>query len=96
MTPLEQFEQDTLKEFENTKFAKGGGSSFECSDFEGMYIDMQDFITQKLREQKSLIITEAMKALPEPEKQIAASAYEDDFTGFNRCLEQVKENLVKI
>lgn len=34
--------------FAKTKFAKGGGSSFECSDYEGMYADLKSFIAAEL------------------------------------------------
>lgn len=30
-----------IKIFEATKFAKGGGLAFECSDYEGMYKELQ-------------------------------------------------------
>ena len=36
------------KSFENTRLAKEGGSSFECSDYEGIYSDMQSFLHKSL------------------------------------------------
>lgn len=33
-----------LEEFDKTKFATGGGSSFECSDYEGMYVELKSFL----------------------------------------------------
>jgi len=41
---------EILKEFDNTKFVKYGGSCFECCDYEGMYLDLQQFIRQQLEE----------------------------------------------
>ncbi len=44
MNPLQTFEEETKAEFAKTLFAKGGGSCFECCDYEGMYSDLQFFI----------------------------------------------------
>lgn len=40
--------KDWEDRFRETKFAKGGGLSFECSDYEGMYTDLLDFIASEL------------------------------------------------
>lgn len=53
------------KEFETTKFATGGGSSFECSDFEGMYVDLKSFFSSSLRS----AIEEALKECRPPNVQ---------------------------
>ncbi|TVL99548.1 MAG: hypothetical protein CV087_17465 [Candidatus Brocadia sp. WS118] len=37
--------------FKKTKFARGGGLSFECSDYEGIYEDLLSFIRQELTSQ---------------------------------------------
>jgi hypothetical protein len=52
-----------IERYQQTKFAKGGGSSFECSDYEGMDADMQAFIQQekdKSYEEGSKETTEAI------------------------------------
>jgi hypothetical protein len=36
------------KRFAETKFAKGGGSCFECCDYEGMYNELKSFISSLL------------------------------------------------
>ena len=36
--------EEARKGFEKTIFAKNGGSCFECSDFERMYVDLRDCI----------------------------------------------------
>ena len=48
--------QDWKERFKKTKFAKGGGSSFECSDYEGMCSDLLDFISQELKAQTKRIL----------------------------------------
>lgn len=34
--------------FAETKFAKEGGSCFECCDYEGMYVDLKSFLKQEI------------------------------------------------
>lgn len=41
---LDQHNKDMEREFEETLFAKGGGSCFECCDYEGMYNDLKSFL----------------------------------------------------
>ena len=36
MNPITKIYKERREEFEKTKFAKGGGSCFECCDYEGM------------------------------------------------------------
>jgi hypothetical protein len=45
---LEQILDELMEEFDKTKFATGGGSSFECSDYEGKYIELKDFIKSQI------------------------------------------------
>lgn len=53
--PAPHTENDWEEEFKNTKFGKGGGLAFECSDFEGMYVELKDFIRQqRLKAQEEL------------------------------------------
>lgn len=37
---------EVIEEFEKTKFATGGGVAFECSDYEGMHVELKSFIRQ--------------------------------------------------
>lgn len=39
---------DIEEEFNKTKFAKGGGSSFECSDYEGMDTELRAFLKKHI------------------------------------------------
>ncbi len=50
-TPAEGWEE----EFENTKFGKGGGSAFECSDYEGMYLDLKSFIRTLIAKERESV-----------------------------------------
>lgn len=54
ITPSPQ-EKGWEKEFENTKFAKGGGLAFECSDYEGMYIELKSFIKKTLTTEREKV-----------------------------------------
>lgn len=42
--------QEQIKKFEETNFAKWGGASFECSDFEGMWESIIDWHTQSIKQ----------------------------------------------
>lgn len=54
--------QDTMKKFDETKFAKGGGSCFECCDYEDMYLDVKDFISQSIKTAlKNVVMLEERK-----------------------------------
>ena len=48
-----------IGEFKGTKFAKEGGSCFECCDYEGMYVELKSFILHFARQ----IATEAIEAV---------------------------------
>lgn len=56
---LQQLKQKKLEEFEKTKFAKGGGYSFECSDYEGMYDDLKSFLSSAMDEIQNATIEAA-------------------------------------
>jgi len=47
-----------LDEFENTQFAKEGGSCFECCDYERMYKGLEDFITHALKQYSEAVRVE--------------------------------------
>ena len=49
---MKNLKSEILKSFEETKFAKGGGSCFECSDYEGMYVDLKSFLSESMDEIK--------------------------------------------
>ena len=40
--------QDIINKFDETKFAKEGGSCFECCDYEGMYLDLKSFLHSEI------------------------------------------------
>lgn len=44
---LYEIHKEGGKEFENTKFSKGGGSCFECCDYENMYIELKSHNTKR-------------------------------------------------
>ena len=44
----EQLLNKILGEWRDTKFAKNGGSFIECCDYEGMYEQLESFLTQSL------------------------------------------------
>ena len=46
MTPISELYKSEVERYENTKFSKGGGLSFECSDFEGMYVELKENLRQ--------------------------------------------------
>ena len=47
--------EDVMQEFHKTKFAREGGSCFECCDYEGMMEDLKSFICSAMaRAVKSL------------------------------------------
>ena len=78
--------------FKKTKLATQGGSCWECCDYEGILKDMEDFITQCLKDQKA----ELLEALPK-EKEYPFFSYESGYglndakdEGFNDCLEIIK------
>ncbi len=58
----ERMKHEWEKEFENTTFAKGGGSCFECCDYEGMYTDLKDFIRTLLASEEARVRGEAVEA----------------------------------
>ena len=57
--------QDWKERFKKTKFAKSGGSSFECSDYEGMYSDLLNFISLELKAQEKRLNEEFEKRMNE-------------------------------
>ena len=93
MTTLKTM-KDFDKEFSKTKFAKNGGSCFECCDYEEMYDELKQFFNSKLEK----ILEDVMKCVPEKDKtenileehSFARFGY---IIGFNSCREQMIKNL---
>lgn len=56
------------EKFKFTKFAKGGGSCFECCDYEGMYADLLIFIRGLLHKERTAIRKEMETVLEIEEK----------------------------
>lgn len=48
----EEVKEKIEKEFEKTKFAKGGGSCFECCDYEEMYDDLLESLFKALKTER--------------------------------------------
>lgn len=46
---------DQEKRFNDTLLAKSGGSCWECCEFENMYLDMKQFISTLLQEERNRI-----------------------------------------
>lgn len=46
---IQKIIQERERAFDETKFAKGGGSSFECSDYEDMYTELKSFSIETIR-----------------------------------------------
>jgi len=80
--------KDFDKEFSKTKFAKNGGSCFECCDYEEMYDELKQFFHSKLEK----ILEEVRKCVPENESENGI-LYDMHSQGFNSCREQMIKNL---
>ena len=52
--------KDFDKEFSKTKFAKNGGSCFECCDYEEMYDELKQFFHSQLEK----ILEDVLKCVP--------------------------------
>lgn len=59
-----------IEEFEKTRFAKDGGSAFECSDYEEMYIELKEFIKNMYSQVHNNVIEQAIEGLPKKEDLI--------------------------
>ena len=101
--------EEILKDYCKTNFAKGGGSCFECCDYEGMDMELQDFIKQAIsRTAESL--KEAIKVEERKHKVFKCNGtkkYEDwcedencpsidakEIKSFNSVLRAVNEKLI--
>ena len=83
--------KDFDKEFSKTKFAKNGGSCFECCDYEEMYDELKSFFHSQLEK----ILEDVMKCVPKRYDDWVdfgqnRNAFED---GFNSAIEQMRKNL---
>lgn len=61
-TPPVKQTQGWEKSLENTRLWKEGGSSFECSDYEGICEDMKHFISKTRSSQKQEIVEKIERA----------------------------------
>ena len=55
-----------IKEFEETRFVKEGGSCFECCDYEEMRSELWQFIEQMAREMLQEVQPDNMRQNAEP------------------------------
>ena len=73
------------EEFKKTKFAKEGGSCFECCDYEEMYNGLKAFFRQKF-----------IEAFEEVERK---SFKDENYTGFriigDETFKEIKEKYIK-
>ena len=92
MTPLKTM-KDFDKEFSKTKFAKNGGSCFECCDYEEMYDELKSFFHSQLEK----ILEDVMKCVPEErgtkeQEEVAHCG----LYHWNDCREQMLKNVEKL
>ena len=91
MTPLEQFNEEVMKEFEILMHG------IEVADTkEPAYVDkrfISDFITKKLTEHKELILKMVREKFPNTERGFLDEEIDPWQRGFNACLDQIKDEL---
>lgn len=58
---MNDFIEKAKQDLKETRLGKEGGSSFECSDYEGIYADMESFLSQKLQEAYQAGYNDALK-----------------------------------
>lgn len=83
-----------MEEFEDTKFATGGGVAFECSDYEGMHVELRAF----LRSSMASLLCYMAERMPEHEE-----GYPDPYSeetdnssdGFNRAIDDCRTLLIE-
>jgi hypothetical protein len=84
------------EEFDKTKFAKNGGSCFECCDYEEMKKDLQYLIKSLLDKQKHNSEVETIETLHkytmflEKEGYTDSDTYTEEPIGVDRFLESLK------
>lgn len=80
-----------LEEFNKRKLMTMGGSSFECSDYEGICDDTIEFIKQSLEDYADWKIKEC---LPEKESEPLGNDifFEGKMIGWNLCISKILSN----
>ena len=82
---INQILDEQMKEFDETKFSKGGGACFECCDYEGMYMELKSFIHSYTR----MIIRSVAKELIGEDEDYRGHSAVNDFKAEQRL--KVKE-----
>lgn len=98
-----------LGEWRETEFAKNGGWFIECCDYEGMYEQLESFLTQSLTQVYQSAIDDAIKCVPEEKGKTgdfnmtfsdgvtSSIPIESNFdAGFNEACTQTLNNLEKL
>ena len=87
-----------IEEFKGTKFAKEGGSCFECCDYEGMYVELKSFILHFA----SQIATEAIEAVKVDKKLEKTLIHTSNYprvlmeeAGFNSAILEMEQKAKK-
>ena len=76
--------KDSDKRLAKTKFAKGGGSCFECCDYESMYSELESFLHQELdrarKEERKTILRPRSNCCDYP-----VNDYRGEYSDFATC-----------
>lgn len=74
---------DRENEFESTKFATGGGLAFECSDHEGMYVELKSFIHKAIAQSLQSERDRIRKGVLHLDKTVVQGTRDGYHAGFN-------------
>ena len=83
---LSHHQKEILEKFKSSKFAKEGGSCFECCDYEEMYADLKQFISAALNSQIE-VIKDTIGSFVVPNHQ--GIGEDEFFCGFTEAKERV-------
>jgi hypothetical protein len=108
MTPIQSTINKSLEAYQNTKFAKGGGACFECCDYEGMDIELRDFLQSSQIELLKAVLEELEPQFIELMVRLDKAENPEDLTGQierrsrlhwdqykNRLLLETKQSLIQ-
>ena len=87
--------QNWEKQFDETKFAKGGGCCFECCDYEGMYLDLKSFIAS----QRQQAVIEVLEKIKLRKKSINKKYSTDERRyphGYNQAIDDIKTQITNL
>lgn len=84
-----------IQKFYQTRLGKEGGSSFECSDYEGICEDMKLFIDSLLAEQKKLILKKGDELIKDS-KSSEFQGSDDDRISYEQALTDYQDRIKKI